>query len=180
MQIIFLPRSWTILLCFFVWLLLQLGAALICIALPERLFSPNSFFFRVYRFEKSGIIYDKIFRVRGWKHLLPDGGTLWKKRGFRKKHLDNFSQENLNRFLIESARGELTHWLAILPFWVFGFFAPPEVLWYMLAYALLANLPCIIAQRYNRPRVQKLLKKIIERDIKSKLRGQHVQNINII
>ena len=29
----------------------------------------------------------------------------------------------------------------------------------MLIYALIANLPCIITQRYNRPRVQKLLER---------------------
>ncbi|MEA5061120.1 MAG: hypothetical protein VB015_01720 [Erysipelotrichaceae bacterium] len=62
------------------------------------------------------------------------------------------------QFLIESARGELTHWLAILPFWVFGFFAPSYIIPIMLAYALIVNLPCIIVQRYNRPRIKKLLK----------------------
>lgn len=30
----------------------------------------------------------------------------------------------------------------------------------MLIYALLVNLPCIIAQRYNRPRVQRLLNRM--------------------
>ena len=81
------------------------------------------------------------------------------KAGFQKKRLDNFSEENLNRFLIESARGELTHRLAIFSFLVFWFFTPPIVPWIMLTYALLVNMPCIIAQRYNRPRVQRLLKR---------------------
>lgn len=157
MQIIFLPEIWTIVLCFVVWPILQVAAALFCLNLPDRIFSSNSFFFRTHHFEKEGRIYDKVFRVSKWKHLLPDGGMVWKKRGFRKKHLANFSENNLNRFLVESARGELTHWLAILPFWVFGFFTPSKVIWYMLAYALLVNTPCIIAQRYNRPRVRKLL-----------------------
>ena len=157
MRIVFLPSISTILLCFVVWPILQIAAALLCLNLPDRIFSSQSFIFQTYPFEKDGHIYDKVFLVSRWKHLLPDGGIIWKKRGFRKKHLDNFSDENLNRFLIESARGELTHWLAILPFWIFGFFAPFQVIWYMLSYALLVNLPCIIAQRYNRPRVQKLL-----------------------
>jgi len=80
-----------------------------------------------------------------------------KKRGFKKRSLENFSKENLNRFLIESSRGEMTHWLAIFPFWLFGFFTPPHAVWIMLAYALAVNMPCIIAQRYNRPRVKRLL-----------------------
>jgi glycosyl-4,4'-diaponeurosporenoate acyltransferase len=159
MRILFLPDVWTFLLCFPVWALLQTGAALICLHLPDRFFSPHSVLFRSHSFEKAGRIYDRIFRVSRWKHLLPDGGQVWKKRGFKKKNLDNFSESNLNRFLVESARGEMTHWLAIFPFWVFWLFTPPIVPWIMLAYALLVNLPCIIAQRYNRPRIHRLLER---------------------
>ena len=165
MQLIFLPKLWTILLCFALWPMLQVMAALICLYLPDRFFSGNFFLFRTYSFEKEGKLYEQLFLIRKWKHLLPDGGMVWKKRGFQKKHLTDFSKENLKRFLAESARGELTHWLAILPFWIFGFVAPGRVIWYMLAYALAVNLPCIIAQRYNRPRIQRLLKQ------KSKKRG---------
>ncbi len=159
MQVVFLPGILTVVLCFVIWPLLQTAAALICLILPDRLYSPDSFFFRTHRFEKEGHIYKTVFHVNSWKHLLPDGGSLLNKRGFAKKRLQSFSNENLQRFLIESARGELTHWLAIVPFWLFGFFAPPEVIWYMLAYALIVNLPCIIAQRYNRPRVHRLQNK---------------------
>jgi glycosyl-4,4'-diaponeurosporenoate acyltransferase len=157
MRVIFLPEVWTVLLCFLVWPVLQVGAALICLNLPNRFYSPDSFFSRAHRFENGGRIYDRIFRVSRWKHLLPDGGMVWKKRGFKKKKLDSFSEESLNRFLVESARGELTHWLAIFPFWVFWLFTPPVVPWIMLVYSLLVNVPCIIAQRYNRPRVQRIL-----------------------
>lgn len=159
MRIIFLPDIFTILLCFIIWPVLQVSAALICLKLPDGIFSPDLFLFRSHSFEQEGRIYDKIFLVRRWKHLLPDGGTVWKKHGFRKKRLNDFSEENLDRFLIESARGELTHWLAILPFWVFGFFTPSFVICLMLVYSLLANMPCIIAQRYNRPRIIQFLKK---------------------
>jgi len=34
------------------------------------------------------------------------------------------------------------------------------VIWIMLAYAIAANLPCILAQRYNRPRVYELLRRL--------------------
>lgn len=157
MRMIFLPDALTVLACFLVWPVLQVGAALICLNLPDRFLSPDALFFRTYRFEDGGRIYERIFHIRKWKHLLPDGGMVWKKRGFRKKKLESFSEENLDRFLVESVRGELTHWLAIFPFWVFWFFTPPFVPWIMLVYALLVNIPCILAQRYNRPRVQHLL-----------------------
>lgn len=157
MRMIFLPDGWTILLCVAVWGFFQLSAALICLKIPNRYFSIDVWFFRSYSFENEGKIYARLFKVHRWKHLLPDGGALWEKNGYKKRTLDDYSNENLNRFLIESARGEMAHWLAIFPFWVFGFFTPPNVIWIMLAYALLANLPCIIAQRYNRPRVLRLL-----------------------
>ena len=91
--------------------------------------------------------------------FLPDGGGLWKKRGYKKRHLEDLSEENLERFLLESCRAELTHWLVISLFWVFGFFLPASATGLMLIIALLGNLPCIIPQRYNRPRVLKLLER---------------------
>ncbi len=160
MRLIYLPDGWTILLCFVVWPILQVAAALICLNMPDRCFMPSRFPFMPLRFERNGRVYDRIFRVSRWKHLLPDGGMVWKRRGYQKKRLTDFSEANLNRFLVESARGEMTHWLAILPFWVFWFFTPPMVPWIMLGYALLVNLPCIIAQRYNRPRVLLLIQKM--------------------
>lgn len=157
MRILYLSSFPTILLCFAVWPLLQVSAALICLRLPDRFYSPGSFLFRTHRFERDGRVWDTIFAVSRWKHLLPDGSAVLKNNSFRKKKLASFSDEYLTRFLTESARGELTHWLAIFPFWVFGFFTPPEVPWMMFGYALLANIPCIIAQRYNRPRIKRIL-----------------------
>lgn len=152
MQIIFLPKLATILLCFIVWPLFQIAAAVICIKLPDRFFLHSSFFYRSHHWEKSGEIYQQWFKVHWWKKFLPDAGALIKD-GFKKKSLESFSKSNLDQFLLESCRAEMTHWLAILPFWVFGLFAPIKVIFLMLIYALAVNMPCIIAQRYNRPRI---------------------------
>ena len=160
MRILFLPENWTLVLCFIVWPVLQVGAALLCLNLPDRVFSPDRFLYRSHRFEKEGKIYDSIFHVSRWKHLLPDGGAVWKKRGYEKKRMKNFSRENLSKYLVESGRAEMTHWLAIFPFWVFWLFTPPIVPWIMLLYAVMINFPCIIVQRYNRPRIERLLRKM--------------------
>lgn len=164
MRILFLSDTWTILLCFLVWLCLQTGFAFFCLFLPNRYFAPDGLIFRSHCWEKEGQIYEKLFNVKRWKHLLPDGGMVWKKRGFRKKKLESFSKDSLNRFLIESSRGEMTHWLPIFFFWIFWLFTPPMVPWIMLIYALLANMPCIIVQRYNRPRVQRVLNNLKGRE----------------
>lgn len=157
MRLFELPVLWTLALCFVLWPILQVSAALFCLFLPDRFYSTNRFLFGKHRWEVGGHIYDRLFHVRRWKHLLPDGAAAWKKRGYQKKHMKDFSPENLSRFLVESARGELTHWLAILPFWVFGFFVPPAVVALMLLYALVVNIPCIIVQRYNRPRIERII-----------------------
>ena len=160
MQIFTFSKALTIALYFVVWAVVPLFCAFLCLRLPARFFRPDAFLWRAHRWEKEGRVYDDIFHVRAWKRLLPDGGAAFHKRGYRKKNLTDYSEANLERFLVESARGELTHWLAILPFWVFGLFSPPVVVWLMLAYALAVNVPCIIAQRYNRPRVLAVLARV--------------------
>jgi glycosyl-4,4'-diaponeurosporenoate acyltransferase len=149
-----------ILLIFAIWAAVPLAFAWLCLFLPDRLFDPYRFLWRAHRWERDGRVYESVVHVKRWKHLLPDGGGIFSSRGYQKRRLKDHSEENLRRFLIESARGELTHWLGILPFWVFGLFAPPYIIWIMLAYALAVNLPCIIAQRYNRPRVSALLSRL--------------------
>lgn len=160
MQMFFPSRIVSILLAFAVWAFAPLLLALICLRLPDSVFDPSRFFWRARKWEREGRFYETVFHVRSWKQFLPDGGGVWKNRGYKKRNLADYSEENLRRFLIETARGELTHWLGILPFWVFGFFAPPFVVWIMLLYALAVNLPCIVAQRYNRPRVVALMRRM--------------------
>lgn len=159
MQVFFFSAPVTISLFFVIWATAPLVLAYLCLYLPDRFFEPDRFLWRTHPFEREGRIYERVFHIRRWKHLLPDGGGVFQKRSYRKRNLSDYSEENLRRFLIETSRGELIHWLGILPFWVFGLFAPPFVIWIMLLYALIVNLPCIIAQRYNRPRLYALYRR---------------------
>jgi glycosyl-4,4'-diaponeurosporenoate acyltransferase len=145
-------------LCFFLWAAIQFLVSFLCIKIPNRYFDPARFPFAPFGFEKNGAFYRKWLLVHKWKKYLPDGGALMG-ADFRKKNLEHVTGNNLQRFLVESCRAEMTHLLAIVPFWVFGFIAPPEVIWIMLIYAVAINLPCIVAQRYNRPRILTLIGK---------------------
>lgn len=158
MRIFYLPDLISILLCFVIWPVFQVSAALLCKRLPDRFLNPDSLFFRAHRWEQAGQFYERFLRVKKWKGLLPDGGAAFKD-GYRKKHLSDLSEKNLERFLVESCRAELTHLIAIPPFIIFGFVVPPFVIPIMLLYALTVNAPCVAAQRYNRPRVAALLEK---------------------
>ncbi len=166
MQIIFIPRLAAIALAFVLWGIFQTGAALLSLKIPAKYLSPDSFYFRQHSWEQGGKFYEKVFLVKRWKKFLPDGGAVLGGK-YAKKNLVDFSTDNLNQFLIESCRAEITHIMAIFPFWVFGFFASPRVVAIMFVYALLANIPCVIVQRYNRPRIQKLLKIQAKRNKKS-------------
>ena len=165
MQILYLSTPWTSVICFAGWFVLQLGAALICLKIPDRWLTSERYLFRPHRWEMNGRLY-LLLGVHRWKRLLPDGAAITK-GGYRKKSLTDFSPENLERFVIESCRAELIHLLAILPFWVFGLIGPPSIIAYMFLYALAVNLPCIIAQRYNRPRIVVLKRQLYERRRKS-------------
>lgn len=159
MQVLFLSTEWTIGLFFIIWPLLQFAAFAASSPLFDRYLSAQSRLFQPLKWEHDGAIYNKLFKIRRWKGYLPDGGRIVKK-DFNKKTLQSFSKPHLERFLQESCRAELSHWFAITPFWVFGLFAPPKAIFFMLIYALSVNLPCIMAQRYNRPRIARLLVKM--------------------
>lgn len=114
---------------------------------------------RIYKkrdWEQHGKIYEDVFRVKSWKGFLPDGSALFKK-GFRKKSMVSKDMEYLHRFVIETCRAELVHWLVIVFSPVFFIWNPIWAGFIMIIYALVANMPCIIAQRYNRIRFQRIL-----------------------
>jgi len=155
-QIFFFPTEITLLIIFLLWPTFQLSASSLCVIIGDGSFSKESWLYRSKKWERDGELFNTLFKIRRWKRFLPDGASIIP-GAFRKKHLGSFSEENLEKFLVESRRAELGHWLAIIPFWVFGFFGPPIIILYMLIYALIINLPCILAQRYNRPRIIKIL-----------------------
>lgn len=89
---------------------------------------------------------------------MPDGAAVTKS-GYRKKTLADSTPQNLHVFLEQSCRAELSHLLAIFPFWVFGLFLPPISVGIMFVYAVGINMPCVMAQRYNRPRIAQVLQR---------------------
>lgn len=159
MQLIHLPPAIGVIISVIVWGVIQSLAVYVSLQMPDRVFSYKAFPYKSRKWEHGGEIYKRIFKVNRWKKFLPDGGSIVK-NGYGKKYMLDFSQENLERFLTESCRSEAAHFLAILPFWIFGFFAPGYVVLIMLVYSLAVNLPCIIVQRYNRPRIINTLKMV--------------------
>lgn len=161
MQIMKFSPIMTVVLIFITWPIIQFIISIICLKVSDKYLYYDSKMFRLKLWEKNGEIYNTLFKVKFWKKYLPDGGAIMK--GYKKKYLKDTSVDNLEKYLLESCRSELQHWLSIFPFWIFGLFAPAKVIPYMFIYALLSNIPCIAAQRYNRPRIIRLLERMKKR-----------------
>ena len=78
------------------------------------------------------------------------------------KHVAEFTVEGVKLWLKESCRSEFCHRVMILPGFLFFLWNEVTVGWIMVAYAVLNNLIPIIMQRYNRPRIRKLLARLEE------------------
>lgn len=147
-----LPTAWIVVLNVGGWPLLQLSLAWAFTRMPATWFRcvpPRAC-------ESNARLYERFFAIRRWKDRLPDGGR-WFAGGFAKGTLASTEPEYLQRFLRETRRGELCHWFAISAAPVFFLWNP----WWgdliIIAYALAANLPCILTQRYNRARIARLM-----------------------
>lgn len=136
------------------WPVLQLGMAWIFHHLNAALFSPEKWWAGVTAAEARFL--ETIFRVKTWKDRLPDGAT-WFEGGFAKARLVRRDPEFLCRFAGETLRGEATHWAVLLFLPIFALWNP----WWGMIVNVLAglalNLPCILAQRYNRHRLLRAL-----------------------
>ena len=115
--------------------------------------------FRLMRFERDGRWYGRVVRVRRWKRWLPDAGALFP-GGFSKRHVDRRDRAYLERFAAETRRAELTHWLILAAAPWFFAWNPWWLAAAMLAYGIVANVPCLLVQRYNRARLMRMIQRL--------------------
>ena len=145
----------TILLDILLWFVFHMGFAKIAILIPDRIFEkPIPDVIKQKPIQQ--MILKKVFYEHKWKKFSPDGGAYFKE-GFSKRHLKEKNLSYYEKFLIETRRAELTHYLQMLPAPIFFLFNPIWVGWFMIAYAILFNIPFILIQKYNQPRITKLI-----------------------
>jgi len=106
--------------------------------------------------EPSGI-YEKYFLIRRWKHLLPDGAPWF--NGFPKKKLQSTEPAYLRKFILETRRGEFSHWIQWILISGFVVWNPFPANLIIIAYAAGSNLPCLMNLRHTRQRLIPLLLK---------------------
>lgn len=118
----------------------------------------NKFPYRPYSFEQGGKVYEKI-GIRHWKGKVPDMSHVLSYL-VRKEVRFKSSASDILRQIQETCVAETTHLILIL-------LSLPMLLywnsrWALLceaAYILILNMPFIIIQRYNRPRLIALYQK---------------------
>ena len=128
--------------------------------IPKNWFAPERFPFRGYAFENEGKIYEKL-HIRKWQNKVPDMSKVfpWLMPA---KNLSGAYAQRLSLMVRETCVAEFIHYLTALSGLYCPFLWPgPGGITLMLLNAILLNLPFILIQRYNRPRLMRLEKKLL-------------------
>lgn len=161
MAIIFieLPVVWIISLDILAWFMIHMAISLAMMRVPDDYYRRPHRCFESFEWEKKGRIWQDIFRIRAWKNYLPDSSSFIK-NAYDLTNLNGLDLNSMEKIILETKRAEHTHWLSIPPALLFYIWNPPWAGIIMIIYALLMNLPFIIVQRYNRPRLIRVYKRI--------------------
>ncbi|MEC5127909.1 hypothetical protein VSU19_14180 [Verrucomicrobiales bacterium BCK34] len=139
---------------------IHLGISWFYVRLDRNRFDPGSALYRERAWENQGRLYEKVFRIRKWKHLLPDAAPWFD--GFAKGKLNKRDPGYIRDFIAETCRSESAHYAQIPGILLTLIWNPwPVAAVVMIIYAILSNLPCILLQRFTRIRMRKLLEEIV-------------------
>lgn len=114
---------------------------------------------RLRPWERNGICYRRLLAVHRWKDRVPEAGAVFA-GGVSKRALPSRSAEGLARFAVETRRAERSHWWAMSIGPLALLWNPPIGAIAMVAYGLLVNVPFVVIQRYNRARVERVLRRV--------------------
>jgi glycosyl-4,4'-diaponeurosporenoate acyltransferase len=129
-------------------------AGLIFALIPAKYFDLNRYK-RFFKFEHQGKFYEKYLRISLWKDKLPQFSKIFH-IGYNKEKMPVKNIEMYKRFIIETIRAEATHWFLIIVSPVY-YIADVLTPWFLILASVIANLPFIAIQRYNRIRITKIV-----------------------
>lgn len=134
------------------WVLIGVGTGYLWHRVPVHRLGTDNWLTRARGWEDDGRWYQRRLRIRSWKDRLPEKGDLFRD-GFSKRHLPGRSTEQLERFRAETRRAEMVHWCNLGAGPVFLVWCPPALGGVMIAFGVVAHLPFVAIQRYNRQRL---------------------------
>lgn len=144
------------------WFVLQMLVAVWGTRLSTSFLMKCDFCFKSFAFEREGDFWNDVFQVKRWKDHLPKGHRLNPAIYNKSTLMAQPSAQDIYDFIIETRRAEFVHGIAMLPMFVF-LAAPKYIKIPHMTYALLANVPCMIVQRYNRPKLERYYHKLKNR-----------------
>jgi glycosyl-4,4'-diaponeurosporenoate acyltransferase len=154
-RVLHLADGWTIALDVVAWGIVHAGTGYAAHRLPQRWLQRDAGPLRLTKAERRVRVFHRL-GIRRWKDRLPEAGALFA-GGLSKRHLPSAVDGGLTRFVVETRRAEWAHWWALAAAPLFALFNPPGAAVAMILYALVANGPCIVVQRYNRARLRRVL-----------------------
>lgn len=134
-------------------------------ALPRKNFDYREFPFCCFAWEENGKWYLK-FKIDRWKDKMPDMSQYIQKTVRKKMPFNRMGSELTYRLVIETCVAELVHWLLIIVSPIFLVLMDGLWGWAGIGLSILGNLPFIMIQRFNRPRMVR----VYERQIKHEQR----------
>jgi glycosyl-4,4'-diaponeurosporenoate acyltransferase len=157
-RVIELSLGWTVAVDVVAWAAIGTATGYATHRAPLRRFERDGPFTRLRAFERDGRWYERTLAIKSWKARLPEAGGLFE-GGFSKRELRTGADREavLRRFVIETRRAEVTHWVVMAAGPFFFLWNPWGLALVMVAYGVIANLPCLLIQRYNRARLLRVL-----------------------
>lgn len=139
------------------------GGFLLGRVLPKGMFNAERFPYRPFGWERQGAVYDAL-GVRRWKERVPDMSAILPKLMPSKHMPANASSGDLLLMIRETCVAEFIHGLLCAA--GFGCAAIWRGWGWALSvlYALVGNVPYIVIQRYNRPKLTRILRRVQARE----------------
>lgn len=156
LPLITLTDGWAALVSTVVWAVVGVTIGFVAHKLPPERFAHDGRLTRLRGFERDGRWYERYLRIRRWKDRLPEGGATFA-GGFSKRSLASRRRDLLERFVVETRRAELTHWWVLATALLHFVWCPWWLGLIMVGFGVVANVPCLVVQRYNRARLTRVL-----------------------
>ena len=151
-----MPPALTVVVDVIAWGVFHAATGYAAYRLDDDRLRRDGWLLRPRRFESAGRWYRRRLRIHRWKDRLPEAGASFR-GGVSKRYLPSYDVAGLELFVRETRRAELAHWWAMGCGPLFVLWNPPLAAGLLVGYGVVANLPFILIQRYNRFRTQPLV-----------------------
>lgn len=135
-------------------------------ALPRKCFDAEKPPYKAAKWEKGGKVYEKL-GIKHWKDIMPDMSRIMPDM-VKKKLTSENKERGMDTLIAETCVAECVHWgLIVLSFGILFWWRGLWAAVFLLVYNIFGNLPFIIIQRYNRPRLVMLEQRRKRRAVKA-------------